>query len=257
MAEYFFVVGAQRCGTTYLHAVLDEHPDIAMAQPVRPEPKVFYDTELYDKGKEWFEATYWPYEDDGRLRGEKSVGYLESDAAAERIAHRYPDARILVMLRDPIARAISHYWFSVNNGVEDLPIEEALVREDEGRVTQEGEWFFAKGQRIAANPYIYKQRGRYVEDLRRWPPLFGSERIHVMVFEETVRNAEAVSNLYRFLGVDPGFVPSALKEVVNAAPGAKKIPDDLRQELAEYFEPYNQALAEEFSLDLSAWGRPG
>ena len=255
MAEHFFVVGAQRCGTTYLHRVLQEHPEIVMAEPVRPEPKFFYESALYAKGLDWYERQYFPEHDDGRLRGDKSVGYLESDAAAQRIAASYPGAPILVMLRDPIARAISNYWFSVDNGLEDLPIEEALVREDEGRVETDAEWFFAKGQRIAANPYIYQQRGRYVEDLRRWVPLFGREGIHIMIFEDTVGSEQAVADLYRFLGVHPGFRPTALRDVVNAVPGVKEISPDLEQVLADYFEPYNQALAEEFSLDLSSWNR--
>lgn len=252
MSEYFFVVGAQRCGTTYLHNVLSEHPEIAMAQPVRPEPKFFYDTALYEKGLDWYESTY--FDDAGdRLRGEKSVGYLESDAAARRIAESYPGSRILVMLRDPIARAISHYWFSVINDTEDLPIEEALVREDEGRVTTDGEWFHARGHRIAANPYIYRKRGRYVLDLRRWVPLFGRERIHIMIFEDTVQSARALSELYGFLGVDSGFRPATPTGVVNPAPGDKEIPDELRRDLARYFEPYNRMLADEFDLDLASW----
>lgn len=256
MSEHFFVVGAQRCGTTYLHRVLHEHPEIVMAEPVRPEPRFFYESALYAKGLDWYEATYFPNDDD-RLRGEKSVGYLESDASAQRIADAYPGAPILVMLRDPIARAISHYWFTVENGLEDLPIEEALVREDEGRVATDAEWFIAKGQIIAANPYLYLRRGRYVEDLRRWVPLFGRERIHIMIFEDTVGNEAALSDLYRFLGVDSGFRPAELRSVVNAAPGDRSIPDDLEQHLTDYFEPHNQALAEEFSLDLSSWDRAG
>ena len=60
MTEHFFIIGAQRSGTTYLYHLLDEHPEICMARPLRPEPKFFLKNELYARGLEYYETCYFP-----------------------------------------------------------------------------------------------------------------------------------------------------------------------------------------------------
>ena len=61
MSRHLLVIGAQRCGTTFLHTLLDAHPDITMARPARPEPKVFCDPVASAKGLDWYEATYFAH----------------------------------------------------------------------------------------------------------------------------------------------------------------------------------------------------
>jgi len=258
MPEHFFVVGAQRSGTTYLHRVLDEHPGIAMARPVWPEPKFFFDDEKYVAGVDWYEETFFAHAKPSQLRGEKSVGYLESEVAADRIAAAFPTARIVAILRNPVDRAISNYRFSVENGIETLPIDEAMTIDETHRAQRDGRWFVVNDLRIAANPFIYRRRGRYVEDLRGYTRRFGKDRVHVMVFEDVVGSSDGVARLYRFLGVDPDFAPPTLPSVVNAASNAPTaVADSLRRHLAEHFAPSNRALADEFELDLSSWEQPG
>ena len=124
MAEHFFIAGAQRSATTYLYRMLEQHPDITLAQPVRPEPKYFIrdgfsgDLEAYHR--EFFDQAGTPW------FGEKSTSYIEHPVAAERIARCLPDAVIFFMLRDPVERALSNYRFSVMNGLESLPLAQAL-----------------------------------------------------------------------------------------------------------------------------------
>ena len=127
MTDHVLVVGAQRCGTTYLYRVLDEHPEIAMAKPARPEPKFFLDAEKCRKGLAWYEATYFAGAEDLPVHGEKSTSYIESPEAAERAAAMIPDAHALVMLRDPIDHAISNWRFSTESGLENRPLEQALT----------------------------------------------------------------------------------------------------------------------------------
>lgn len=258
MAEHFFVVGAQRSGTTYLHRVLDVHPGIAMARPVWPEPKFFFDDDQYRRGLDWYEQEYFGHAEPGQLRGEKSVGYLESTVAADRIAASIPNASILAILRNPVDRAVSNYRFSSDNGLETLSVEEALTCDEDARVVQDGEWFLVGERRIGANPFAYRKRGRYVDDLQRYVERFGRERLHVMVFEETVGSGDAIAQLYSFLGLDAGFVPPTLNAVVNAADGAHDpLSPSLRHDLEAYFAPWNAALSEAFKLDLTAWAPGG
>jgi hypothetical protein len=253
MAEHFFLVGAQRCGTTYLHRILDEHPEIAMAKPVVPEPKFFVDDDLYRRGLDWYEKTFFSDTAAGR-RGEKSATYLESDLAADRIAASYPGARIVVVLRDPVARAVSNYWFSVDNDLETLPLEEALTADEEARAQAHDGWYHVRGKRVSASPFSYRRRGRYVDDLPRYVTRFGRDNIEILVFEDTVGSSEAIAGLYSFLGADPSFTPPSLHRVINRGRRSRApLSEGLEQSLRAYYEASNEALAEQYALDLTPW----
>ena len=81
MIRHLLVIGAQRCGTTYLHTVLDSHEQITMARPANPEPKVFCSDELTRRGAEWYRETYFAHAGGELLLGEKSTSYLEDPNA--------------------------------------------------------------------------------------------------------------------------------------------------------------------------------
>ena len=132
MTRHLLVVGAQRCGTTYLHDLLAAHPQIAMARPARPEPKVFLSEELSARGLEWYERTYFAHAGDELVLGEKSTSYLDRPDAIERIGAVLGQARLVVQLRDPIARAVSNWKFSSENGLEQRSLEEVLATNLEG-----------------------------------------------------------------------------------------------------------------------------
>ena len=123
-----------------------------MAAPFRPEPKFFLLDDLHARGLPYYESTFFGHRPGARLRGEKTVSYMESDKAAERIAAAFPQARIVFLLRDPVERAISHYWFSVENGVETLSMEQAFRREEDGNMGEE--W-----SRLSMSPFTYLRRG--------------------------------------------------------------------------------------------------
>src|SRR5262245_37213050 len=120
MHDHFVIIGAQRCGTTYLTRLLDEHPDVEMAKPFRPEPKFFLDDGAFGRGLDHYDARFFT-DDRARVRGEKSTSYIESELAIERIASLLPDAQVVVVVRDPVSRAVSNHRFSTEHGVEHLP----------------------------------------------------------------------------------------------------------------------------------------
>jgi Sulfotransferase domain len=246
-----FVVGAQRCGTTSLYHLLDRHPEIEMARPVRPEPKFFLDDARFARGLDHYDATYFSGKPGARLRGEKGTSYLESDAAAARIAAAFPRARVVVLVRDPVARAVSHWRFSVENGVETLPLEEALRREPERRDA------FDRA-RFSVSPFAYLARGRYADDLARWDARFPRAHIRVLVSERFQGSAAALADLYAWLGVDPDFRPEGIDTPVNesrpAPAGADRLAPETAAWLKDRFAEPNRRLAREWGLDLSAWG---
>jgi len=249
MAEQFFIVGAQRCGTTYFYHMLEAHPEIEMARPLRPEPKFFLLDELYERGMAYYESRFYRGERGAKVRGEKSVSYMESEKAAARIARHYPECKLLFVLRDPIERAISNYFFSVRHGLERLPMEEAFRREEE-------RWRDYDASRVSVSPYAYLRRGRYVEYLEMYARYFPSGAMKVILYEALVASPGALQEVYAFLGVAADFVPSRRGEVING--GDERLEAALSPALAgylrDYFADVNSQLAEEYGLDLSAWG---
>jgi hypothetical protein len=238
MPDHFVIVGAQRSGTTYLYGLLDEHPEIEMAKPVRPEPKFFLDYDRYALGLDAYEAQLFSGADPrAHVRGEKSTSYIESEVAARRIAAMLPDAPVVVIVRDPVARALSNYRFSVQHGVESLAVDDAL----RGSAPGGRPWDRAQ---FSVSPFDYLARGRYVEYLERLSAHIASERVHVVVFEELVADPGVVAQLYARLGVEPAFVPSGIGTAVNAAADlGDPIPPPLEAWLRDYFREPNRRLA--------------
>ena len=236
MTRYFVIIGAQRSGTTYLHRVLDEHPEIAMARPARPEPKVFLDDDVLERGQAWYEQTYFGGQQHVPLHGEKSTSYLERPDAIERIASCLDEVDVMVLLRDPVERAISNWRFSKNGGLEERPLEQALVENLAGG----RDW---DRSATSVSPFAYLERGRYAEQLQPWIGRFG-QRLHVLFTEEVVGRAEGVTGVYRALGVDDSYRPASLTERVNASGEVPQdaVSEDVLREVEAWFADSDRAL---------------
>lgn len=239
MTRHFLVVGAQRCGTTYLHDLLAAHPQIAMARPARPEPKVFLREEPVDV--EAYRTEFFGHASEDQLLGEKSTSYLELDDVPDRVAKTLGSPRIVVQLRDPIARAVSNWRFSSDHGVEDRPLADAL-RAD---LADPRTW---DRSRSSVSPYAYIARGRYADDLARWWARF---EVHVQFLEELIDDRDTIGDLYAWLGVDGDVRPDVGQAPVNASSAAPgEIPDDLVAELRGHYRESDAALSELLGREL-------
>jgi len=236
MTRHLLVIGAQRSGTTYLHALLDAHPQITMARPGRPEPKVFLSDDVVSRGAGWYRDTYFGHATGELLLGEKSTSYLECPAAADRAARVLgDDVEVVAVLRDPVARAVSNWRFSSDNGLETRPLETAL-RETLARPRG---WDPAA---TSVSPYAYLERGRYVEYLEPWLERFPGS--HLLLLQDLLDDDAAVGRLYAGLGVDASFRPPALGAPVNeSSQPTPPVPADLVTELHEYFRDSDTELA--------------
>ena len=199
----FIVIGAAKAGTTALYWYLAEHPAIYMS-PVKETNFFAYGVD--DEGRVlWGDPdvhrfpvkTLAEYEalfagaGDATAVGEASTMYLECPQAAGRIRALIPEARIVCVLRDPVDRAYSDYQMYLRNRGRRLEAHD-LTR-NAGWVRPDSHWM---------------QIGRYHEQLARYYDLFPRERIHVFLFDDLQRDTlGVVQALYRFLGVDPAFVP--------------------------------------------------
>lgn len=243
LARHFFIVGGQRCGTTYLARLLDEHPDIEMAKPISPEPKFFLQENLTGQEHSLYHEKF--FADSTSWRGEKATSYIESKDAARRIAAAFPNAVIIAVVRDPIDRAISNYRFSRRHGFESLSLEQALTVEAQERSYQK--------HLVSASPFSYLKRGHYVEFLENYRDFFPLEQMKIITFETLMSN-DGIAQIYSYLGVENFDAPS-LGKVINEGFGAKPghPSSELEAFLRSHFLKSNRRLASMFSLEIHGW----
>jgi hypothetical protein len=177
----FLVIGAMKAGTTSLYEYLRAHPQVFMATP--KELHFFPASKHWPDGVDWY-AAHFAHAGDARARGEISPSYSQADqfpGVAARVAQIVPDAKIVYLVREPVARAQSMYLHEVAAGRETLPIEEAL----------------------ASKP-LYVNSSRYATQLDEYLPFFTRERILVCTSDALrADRAGALRRLFTFLDVDP------------------------------------------------------
>ena len=189
----FFCVGAQKSGTTTLHDILIQHPQICL--PEEKETKFFQDNEKYQKGLEFYIKRYFSNCTKEKILGEVDPEYMFFEYVPERISKDIGrDTKLIFMFRNPVDRAYSHYWMSVRRGYEDKPFEEAIKLEPE---------------RIKKNQYFrryfsYISRGFYVKQVKNYLKYFPKENMFFIIFEEDFlkNRKETISKLFNFLGVE-------------------------------------------------------
>ncbi len=235
----FLIVGEMKCGTSSLFDHLRRHS--LVAPPLRKELHYFGHGVRHGKGEGWYRA-HFPRRArlrGGALTGEATPGYLYEPGAAERLAALIPRARLIVLLRDPVERAISHYYHELRMGREHLPIAEAMRLEEtrlaEARAAGE------EGMETLLHA-SYKDRGRYADSLGRLFRLFPREQVLVMDGETLFRDpAAAVTRVSKFLGLPAAEVPHlpARNRGLNREP----VDPELRAELEEFFRPHQARLS--------------
>ena len=245
MRRYLFIIGAQRSGTTLLTQGLDLHPDLDFAKPIRPEPKYLLkpDAEI---SAEDYEARYFKGLPDDVMRAEKSTSYIEYPDVARRIARHFPGARCIALLRDPVERAVSNYWFSVQHGHEKRPPEEALDPATESD---------AKVAGVSASPFAYLKRGRYLGFLDSYADIVGADKLLVLQTERLVKDESTWSEVHGFLRLEPDQAPTS-QERANAVPRERAVAAATLDRLTAYYAPHNAELAKHYRIDLSLWRRP-
>jgi len=206
-----FIVGAPKSGTTSLYAYLREHPDVFMSREKEPEyfaPDVVHMRRTgalsYPDDEARYLALFKAAATETRV-GEASASYLASRAAPGLIRKFAPDARIIVMLRNPVDLVYSLYEHRVTHGSEWIgDFESALAADDDrrhGRRLQLG-----RGGIGAA----YRDYASLGEQLERWLDAFPRERVHTIVFDDFIADtAGAYARVLRYLEVDPDFRPAS------------------------------------------------
>jgi hypothetical protein len=244
----FLIGGAPRSGTTWLYWLLDRHPGVYMAKPVKPEPKFFLVDDLYRLGLDHYARTWFADVGGARLAGEKSTDYLESAAAAARIARDLPDVKLVFILREPASRAYSNYLWTRMNGLETEEFETALRLEEARERSLPERLRFAR-------PFSYISRGMYAEMLRPYFDRFPREQMLIVRFEDIIHEPRRLGRrLHRFLGVDERPQDADGLGVINPAERpVGGMPETARRELAERYAEPNRQLARMLGPGFPMW----
>jgi hypothetical protein len=207
-----FIVGVFKAGTTTMWQNLRKHPQVFMSEVKEP---MYFGQDLTPRYRRMTEEEYLALFKDAREEqraGEASPWYLYSKSAAREIKDFNPDARIIVMLRNPVDVMYSNHSQVVFNLREDITdFAEALAAEPDR----------AAGRRIPVDTLrpevlLYRRSVRFPEQVSRYLDVFGRERVHFVVFDDLSKDAHAVYRAaFEFLGVDPKFEFEATVENSN------------------------------------------
>jgi hypothetical protein len=226
----FAIVGQPKSGTTALAEFLGRHPQICMSFPKEPvyfatdlmeESDAFYGSRKYFefRSEQDYAALFWHCRP-GQLRGDASTPYLLSKVAASNIGAANRDAKIIVMLREPVAFMHALHMEHLNETLEDeADFARALEKEPQRKA---GRHIPA---RVRCPSYLfYRERARYSDQLARYYAEFPRENVLVMTMEEFREDNERhYRDVLGLLGVDPEYVPPFGVVYPSRAPRSRRL----------------------------------
>lgn len=201
----FLLIGAQRSGTTSLFNALATHPQVSASVP----KEVHYFDLNYERGLDWYMRHFpeYPWKSYGPRHkwGEASPYYLFHPLVPARVKETAPDAKLIVMLRNPIDRAYSDYQFQHKLGYIELTFEQALAAErelaaeEEARLREHPQYVSPAHRRLAC-----VSRGMYALQLARWYDQFSRDQVLVLPAERFFLDMEAaLASVLEFLDLPP------------------------------------------------------
>lgn len=250
----FVIIGAARSGTTFLLGHLNAHPNV-LRGPGEPH---FFDSHRYAYGLDWYRLRFPTLAQrqealasglEPVLTGESSPSYLADPETPARLAAALPEVRLMVLLRDPAARAASHWNWSVRLGGEERSFAEAVAAEL-GR-PHEAPSLREPSPRRPNDPLIVR-RGLYQEQLVRWHAHVPQDRLMIIQSERLFREPPAVMReVWAYLGLPEQPRPGRVMKNRNK-PGTP-YDEATHERLREFYRPHNARLAEYLGVVLD-WG---
>jgi len=249
------VIGTKRGGTSSLYDWICRHPQVA---PCRTRKGTHYFDVHHGRGYAWFRSGFARPEPRWRLTGEASPYYVFHPHGPDRVRAAVPNARLILMLRDPVVRAFSQYQQEYARGFEDAETFERALELEPGRLAGERERMLADPgyDSRAMQHYAYVARGEYAPQLEAWRARFDAGQLHVILAEEFFAEPAVVyGRVLEFLGLDMPARPPLFK-VHNARPAGGMAPET-QARLAEQFARPNRRLEELLGRRLGWTGPDG
>lgn len=244
----FIIGGAPRSGTNFLCHALDRHPDVYLAKPYMPEPKIFMGPR---RPRAEYLARYaglFASAGSRRALGEKTTYYLENAQSLALIEEHLPAVRVMFLVREPVARAYSNYLWTKKNRLETLSFEDALAAGERPSPLP--------ADRDYARPFDYVQRGQYDIFAERYLRRLGRDRVAFFLYEDLVLEpARVLDDIQVFIGVPRRDLRAEDLGLINSArETAPPIRPATEARLRRYFSPSVRRFQALTGLDVSAWG---
>jgi hypothetical protein len=255
----FVILGAAKAGTTALYHYLTQHPEIYMTPTKETNFFSLMDDRLDFRGPgdqdyisrfsitamEEYRAQFRGRTTETAV-GEASPLYLYCPQAPPRIHEYLPDAKLVAILRNPVARAYSAFLHLVRDGRETTVEFGSALREEEARIRDRWEHI-----------WHYKRMGFYHEQVKRYYDLFDREQIRLYTYRRfTSEPLSVLQDLFRFLGVDDTFAPDLTVRHNSASIPAHLRPPLLLDVWTELQQAYREdvlRLQDLTGLDVSHW----
>lgn len=235
----FIIVGAQKAGTTSLYSTLSQSKNIKLSF----KKEVHFFDQNYQRGDRWYRA-HFPLEifSKGKQIGEATPSYIFCPFSAERLVQLLPGIKLILMLRDPVDRAVSHYFKQVRRGTEAREIREALFGSIE-RV-KEIETRMMSGDFSDQTEYYltsYLQRGLYLEQIKRFRKHFSEDQLHIIEMKSYIAcYDQEILKLEQFLGTS---LKDCSKSVTrNVGANKSQVDEQVLNELRNFYRVPNQEL---------------
>ncbi|WP_188111226.1 sulfotransferase family protein [Nocardioides antri] len=245
------ICGAQKSGTTYLAELLASQP--GFYEP--PIKEVFFFNAHWQRGTAWY-ASHFQLQSSDALQIDASPAYMIHPAVPARIREVNPEARLVFILRDPVARAYSHYQHNRRAGLEDLDFADALAAE-ESRIAADLEAMEADPDVVGVDfaLYSYRTRGTYARYLRRFYEEFQPASILVLDSERVFNHDPTEMGLLEAFVGRTIELDSTKRLSTNAGKYARE-PSETDRELRAFYEPWDAELVELTGRQFS-WTEPG
>ena len=243
----FLVIGAKRCGTTSLYQHLSEHPCISRS----PRDNIGFFNENYHLGINWYKSLFPTVFYKKKMESKNkhclffdvTSTYMEEELTAKNVYEVNPNQKIIVILRNPVDRAYSHYHVNVKEKSEKRSFEDAIFEEmnriKSERIIQNKN----KNLRVfTPNNIHYLKKGFYALQLKSWFKIFPREQILVLSTEEFQEDQNLIyKKIFDFLNIPNMKIKNTEKmEKGNYIP----MKDETRKLLLDYFRQYNYELFE-------------
>jgi len=243
----FLGLGTQKGGTTTLHRLLALHPQVFL-----PTCKEVHYFSLHDQQPLSWYAEHYSAAQPGQRCGDITPYYLFHPRAPQRIQQGLPEAKLIVLLRDPVERTLSQVFHARRLGFEPLELEAALAAEAERLAGSEERLREPGSSDYSHQKHSYLSRSRYEQQLPRYEALFPEQQLLMLrsedLFSATERSWEQIQ---AFLELDPLPLPAPL-ERANAGKGeAQTVPDEVRAQLRQALADTAAAMQQRYGI---SWG---
>jgi hypothetical protein len=240
---FFLGLGVQKGGTTTLQGLMAQHPQLWL--PASKE--VHYFTLHYNRGVDWYRDQFVGASPNQRC-GDITPYYIFHPQAPLRIHHLLPEARLIVLLRDPVERALSQVFHSQRLGLEPLELEQALSAEEARLAGAEAVLARRDGRHMSHQEHSYLARSRYEEQLVRYRGLFREDQLMVCRSEDFFEQPALFwGKLLGFLQLDPHPFPEVMAANVGRGE-ALSVPLEVRQRVREQLQPTYEAMKQDYGL---------